>query len=132
MGKEPNFFDADAECINLATRRRNGQAVRTPVWFIMLNGVLYLRTARRFGKVKRIQNDPAVDFAPCNWDGDLSGEWRTGRASLLAEDDPMLPELDAAMDRKYGERRREMTAMMASSGEALVYIKIESNDLCRA
>ena len=117
-------FDADAECINLASHRDNGQTVRTPVWFIMMNEVLYLRTARRFGKVRRIQHNPAVSFAPCNWDGDLSGPWRSGRASLLADDDPLLPLVDAAMDRKYGERRREMTAMMASSGEALVYIKI--------
>lgn len=125
MSHKKNEFDVDAECINLGTQRLDGQIVQTPVWFVAKDDALYLRTARRFGKVKRIRNHPGVRFAPCNWDGDLCGEWRTGRAALMEDADPRLPAIDAAMDRKYGERRREMTAMMASSGEPLVYIEIE-------
>lgn len=116
---------ADAECINLASFRRDGTEVRTPVWFVLLGGALYLRTARSFGKVKRIRREPAVRFAPCTWEGDVLGSWREGRAVLLEDTDPAVGTADQAMQDKYGERRREMTAMMAERGEPLVYIRVD-------
>lgn len=122
-----DLIPTDTECINLETYRRDGRGIRTPVWFIVRDDVLYLRTARRFGKTARVKNEPAVRFAACNWDGDLSGPWYSGRAVLLEDDDPVLAAVDRAMDEKYGDRRREMTSMMAAQGEALVYIRITAS-----
>ena len=65
------------------TRRRSGAEVATPVWFVLCNDTACLRTATRFGKVKRLRNDPAVRYAPCDWDGNVSGPWLEGRAELI-------------------------------------------------
>mgnify|MGYP003379726299 CR=1 FL=1 len=56
---------ATAECINLVTRRRNGAEVATPVWFVLWNDTACLRTATRFGKVKRLgtASEREVDFS---------------------------------------------------------------------
>ena len=41
--------------LSLATFRRSGAEVRTPVWFAATGGLLYLFTARDSGKVKRLR-----------------------------------------------------------------------------
>jgi len=45
--------------ISLATFRRNGTAVETPVWFAILGGKLYVVTDGTSAKVKRISVRPS-------------------------------------------------------------------------
>ena len=66
--------------INLETFRKNGQGVRTPVWFAgePEQGVpekLYVYSTADSGKAKRIRNNPRVRVAPCDVRGKLFGEW---------------------------------------------------------
>jgi uncharacterized protein len=42
--------------IVLETLRKNGKAVRTPVWFIQSEGSIYIRTDEKSGKVKRLRS----------------------------------------------------------------------------
>ena len=100
----PSF--AGAECIKLVTRRRSGAEVATPVWFVLCNDTACLRTATRFGKVKRLGNDPAVRYAPCDWDGDVSGPWLEGRAELIPANDARATEIDRLLEQKYGDLYR--------------------------
>jgi PPOX class probable F420-dependent enzyme len=65
--------------INLATFRRNGTAVETPVWFAILGGKLYVVTDGTSAKVKRIRATQRVRFAACNVWGRVSGDWIDGR-----------------------------------------------------
>jgi PPOX class probable F420-dependent enzyme len=44
--------------ISLATFRKSGVAVHTPIWFAEENGRLYLMTSSKSGKYKRIRNNP--------------------------------------------------------------------------
>lgn len=67
--------------INLQTFRKNGQGVPTPVWFVEENGVLYVRTLARSGKVKRVRNNPHVRVAACDARGNLKGAWLEARAA---------------------------------------------------
>ena len=115
---------ATAECINLVTRRRNGAEVATPVWFVLWNDTACLRTATRFGKVKRLGNDPAVRYAPCDWDGNVSGPWLEGRAELIAATDERAAVIDRLLDEKYGERRAQMSRLMQTEGMEPVFIAI--------
>jgi len=63
----------------LETFRKNGQGVRTPVWFAASGPIspdsseviLYVYTTGNSGKVKRIRNNPRVRIAPCNMRGGL-------------------------------------------------------------
>lgn len=59
--------------IDLATVRKNGVVVHTPVWFAENNGRLYVMTSGKSGKCKRIRNNPAVKIAPATIRGTVTG-----------------------------------------------------------
>ena len=58
--------------ISLATFRKNGAAVHTPVWFAEEGGKLYVMTSDTTGKYKRIRNNSQVRIAPCTIRGKLT------------------------------------------------------------
>lgn len=87
--------------VNLATFRKTGKEVRTPVWIAPDGDRLVVYTNATSGKVKRIRNGSRVRLAPCDVRGGLRGDWVDGEARML--DDPA--ERDRALDavvRKYG------------------------------
>jgi len=59
--------------ISLATFRKNGAAVYTPIWFSEDNNKLYFMTSTKLGKYKRIRNNPLVKIAPCTIRGKIIG-----------------------------------------------------------
>ena len=73
----------DQKYISLATLRRNGQEVWTPVWFAEHAGRLYVMTRSDSGKYKRIRNHPQVRIAPCTVRGKVTGAWIEGQARIL-------------------------------------------------
>lgn len=78
---------SDARTIALETYRRNGAAVKTPVWLVLDGGSLYVRTDPRSGKAKRIRANPSVRLAPSDMRGNVKGDWSDGRASFVTGDD---------------------------------------------
>jgi len=82
---------AGKKYLNLESYRKNGGAVRTPVWFAAdpstsldsTDAKLYIYTTGDSGKVKRIRNNGSVKIAPCNARGDLQGEWVEARAEIV-------------------------------------------------
>ncbi len=91
--------------INLATYRRNGKAVETPVWFAARGGKIYVFTESRAGKVKRLRNDARIQIAPCGIRGKRKGAWIEGSARRI--DDPELVRgAYEALSGKYGWRMR--------------------------
>ena len=69
--------------ISLATFRKTGVAVRTPIWFAEDDGKLYFMTSSKLGKYKRIRNNPQVKFAPCTIRGKITGPEFSGTARIL-------------------------------------------------
>jgi len=59
--------------ISLATFRKSGVAVYTPIWFAELNGTLCLMTSSKSGKYKRVRNNPKAKIAPCTMRGKITG-----------------------------------------------------------
>jgi uncharacterized protein len=59
--------------ISLATIRKSGVAVYTPIWFAEYDGKLYFMTNSKLGKSKRIHNNPQVKIAPCTIRGKITG-----------------------------------------------------------
>lgn len=94
----------------LTTYRRDGTAVPTTVWFAEAGGRLYIQTGANSGKVRRILANPAVTVAPSTRVGEVLGEATAATARLLAADEAAVAE--AALERKYGERRRQVMAQM--------------------
>ena len=87
--------------INLATFKRNGDAVNTPVWFAARSGKLYVFTEADSWKVKRLRNDAHIRIAPCNVRGKLKDDWLEGQGRRI--DDPQIEQRAyAALLDKYG------------------------------
>lgn len=85
--------------ISLATFRKNGIAVSTPVWFAELNDKLYVQTRNDSGKYKRIRNNPNVRIALCNIRGKITGPEHSGKARILPPGESK--QAQAAVRRKY-------------------------------
>jgi hypothetical protein len=91
--------------ISLATFRRSGREVATPVWFAAGDGKIYVFSEGTAGKVKRLRNDARIRIAPCNVRGTVRGAWIDGSGRRV--DDPELVEgAYRALLRKYGWQMR--------------------------
>lgn len=87
--------------LNLETLRKNGQSVKTPVWFVQESDALYVWTQASSGKAKRVRNNRQVKIAPCKADGSLLGEWISAQAQR--DDSPAaIAFVSGLMAKKYG------------------------------
>jgi uncharacterized protein len=113
--------------LNLETYRRNGVAVRTPVWFAEHQGLLYLYTLADSGKVKRIRNNPRVRAAPSDYRGQPLAEWIDGEARLLSDSEAKAA--DSLLSRKYRMKRLfDWTSRLR--GTPRVYLALTLHDSC--
>ena len=87
--------------ISLETYRKSGQPVRTPVWFLEENGILYVHTDDRTGKVKRIRRNPKVRVAPSHFRGKPKSEYVEARAELETGSEP-VEKYRSKIYKKYG------------------------------
>ncbi|MEY2473373.1 MAG: hypothetical protein QOK28_2702 [Actinomycetota bacterium] len=67
----------------VVTYRRRGEAVPTPVWFGIGDGVIYFRSLPHNGKTKRIRATPEVRIAPCTSRGRPLGPPFVGVATIV-------------------------------------------------
>jgi uncharacterized protein len=81
----------DHKYISLETFKKNGEGVKTPVWFaadpasdLAGDGArLYIYTIGSTGKVKRVRNNGHVKIAPCTIKGDPLGDWADANAEIV-------------------------------------------------
>ena len=96
----------DQTYISLATYRKSGAEVRTPIWFASeSDAVHYCFSAGDAGKVKRIRNSPASSIAPCDMRGGLTGEWIPCQAFLVNDRDE-IEKTYRLLVQKYGWQMR--------------------------
>jgi len=82
---------AGKKYLNLETFKKNGEGVKTPVWFAADPAAnldssaakLYIYTIGESGKVKRMRNNPRVKIAPCDMRGNVLGEWVDAQAQIV-------------------------------------------------
>jgi uncharacterized protein len=77
----------DQRYISLATFRKTGVPVYTPIWFAEENGKLYFMTGTKLGKFKRIRNNVKVRIAPCTMRGKITGAEFAGTARIMKADE---------------------------------------------
>lgn len=87
--------------ISLETYRRNGEPVRTPVWFIEEDGVIYVHTVDSTGKAKRIKRNPKVRIAPSHFRGKPKADYIDARAEIATSPDT-VEKYYSRIYRKYG------------------------------
>jgi uncharacterized protein len=85
--------------LSLASFRRDGTGVATPVWFVEADGRLLVETDAGSYKVRRIRRNPQVTIAPCTATGRLCGTPVPAWAELLP--DAEVARVDRLMGCKY-------------------------------
>jgi hypothetical protein len=110
--------------LNLETLRKSGAAVKTPVWFVIEEDCLYVRTIDNSGKVKRIRKNSNVRVAVCDMRGKPNGEWENGKAVLIAGE--MDARVEKLLMKKYGLMKKLMEFRSKSQNTQYVTIQISS------
>jgi uncharacterized protein len=85
--------------ISLATFRKNGTPVYTPVWFGEDGAHLYVMTNSKTGKCKRLRNNPEVRIAPSTMRGKVTGPEFSARVRFLRPDE--FPRAQKLIKTKY-------------------------------
>jgi len=88
--------------VALETYRRNGEGVKTPVWFVEHGGKLYVWTVASSWKARRIRNNPKVRIAPCSARGQLKGSWIEGKAKANLAETEANVQVVQMLREKYG------------------------------
>jgi len=122
MGNHLDQF-LDQKYINLETYKKDGTPVRTPVWFVIDNDLIYVITRESTGKVKRLKNNHDVRIVLCSFKGEPKNEWIKGKAEKITG-----KEADTAIKlrkKKYGMSARLIGLFTSQKGNLVVYsIKI--------
>ncbi|HKQ84432.1 MAG TPA: PPOX class F420-dependent oxidoreductase [Steroidobacteraceae bacterium] len=95
------FDPTRARYVSLATFRRDGSEVRTPVWMAPAGGHHYVFSAGDAGKVKRIRVTGRVRVAECDLRGEIKSGWIDGRGRVL-QDSAEIARALQALRAKYG------------------------------
>ncbi len=109
-------FLSDGHEGTLTTLRSDGWPVALPVWYVVKDEAVYLRTRPATKKLVRIRNDPRSSFlvsSGARW-AELKAAVLTCRA-LIVEDGALQAEVLALFDEKYAAFRTAPTAMPSSS-----------------
>lgn len=88
------------EYIRLETIKKNGQVVPTPVWFVVEDDMLFVRSYANSGKVKRMKNNPHVRVTPSDALGKPHGVTIEGTAERANGDTEI--KISQRLYRKYG------------------------------
>ena len=74
---------SDERYIVLETFKKNGDSVKTPVWFVKHDDLIWIVTRELTGKVKRLRNNKNVNIAISNFSGKPKKEWSPGIAKKI-------------------------------------------------
>lgn len=75
---------AAARYLNLESYRRDGTAVRTPLWFAAdTDGTIYVYSQAEAYKVKRLRRTPRCRIAACSVRGTVTGPWLGAQATIV-------------------------------------------------
>ena len=118
MGNKLEQFSKQ-KYINLETYKRDNTSVKTPVWFVIDKGLVYIITRESTGKVKRLKNNQNVRVVPCSFKGEIKNEWVNGKAQKVtgSEADNVIK----LRKKKYGFAVRLSGLFTSQKGNLVVY-----------
>ncbi len=91
---------AAGKYMSLATFKKDGTRVATPVWLTREGDHLYVITQAEAGKAKRLRNSSRAEVAPCDMRGNVTGDVAPAEAVLL--DEQGTRKVKDLVNRKYG------------------------------
>ena len=116
---------SESRYLDLATFRKSGVAVETPVWFAEISGRYYVFSAGDAGKVKRLRNSSRSRIAPCDMRGKVLGPWQETE-SVLITDPEEIGRAHDALRRRYGWQMAltDFLSRLAGRLQTRAYIEI--------
>ena len=118
MGNQLEQF-IDQKYINLETYKKDGTPIRTPVWFVIDNDLIYIITRESTGKVKRFKNNQDVRIVPCSFKGESKNEWVKGKAEKITGEE--ADKIIKLRKKKYGMSARLIGLFTSQKGNLIVY-----------
>ena len=115
----------DQKYVNLETYKKDGTPVRTPVWFMIDDDIVYVVTREKTGKVKRLKNNQNIRIVPCSFKGKPESEWIKGIAQNITGEE--AEKAIKLRKKKYGFSARLTGLFSSQKGNPIVY-SIEFND----
>ena len=113
------FNPAIETYVNLATYRKDGREVRTPVWLAGDEGEYYVFSESKAGKVKRIRNNGKMAIAPCDMRGKLKQDiWESGTAAIVT-DAAKIEDIYRLFDAKYRWQMRLLNFIAKLNNEGV-------------
>ncbi len=110
------FDPANETYVNLATFRKDGREVRTPVWLAGDDGEYYVFSESKAGKVKRISLNGKMAIAPCDMRGKLKQDvWESGTAAIVT-DTAKIEDIYRLFDAKYRWQMRFLNFIAKLNG----------------
>jgi len=106
----------------LLTYRRDGTPVPTPVWAARAGEVLYVRSERSSGKLKRLRRDERMLIAPCTVRGKPLGAALEATARVLGGEEEAAAEY--ALATRYGRGRALFERVMDIMRVDMCYLEI--------
>ena len=123
MSKIPEQF-SEQDYINLETYKKDGTGVKTPVWFVTDQDIIYIITREKTGKVKRIKNNSKVRICPCSFSGTPKGEWVSGTATKVQGEEQT--KAISLRKKKYGIKAKLAGFLTKGKGNLIAYaIKLD-------
>ncbi|HEV8457351.1 MAG TPA: PPOX class F420-dependent oxidoreductase [Methylomirabilota bacterium] len=118
--------------MSLATFRRSGAEVQTPVWFAAADGKLYVFTAGASGKVKRLHRSSRVRIAVSDARGRVRGAWRDAAARIISET-RAIERARVALRAKYGWQMwlTDLFSRLTGRIQRRAWIEIELHETLR-
>ena len=116
MGNQLEQF-IEQKYINLETYKKDGTPIRTPVWFVIDNDLIYVITRDSTGKVKRLKHNQDVRIVSCSFKGKPKNGWVKAKAEKITGE-----EADKAI--KLRKKKYGMSARLVSlfrKGNLTVY-----------
>ena len=117
-----------AKYVSLATFRKSGVMVATPVWAAFTDGGYCIFSAGNAGKVKRLRSSSQARIAVCGPRGELKGPWHDAQARVL--DSPAdIERTLAALRRKYGVAMwvADVLARLTGRMKHRAYLRVQLN-----
>ena len=105
--------------INLETYKRDNTPIKTPVWFVIDKGLVYIITRESTGKVKRLKNNQNVRVVPCSFKGEIKNEWVNGKAQKVTGN--KADNVIKLRKKKYGFAVRLSGLFTSQKGNLVVY-----------
>ena len=113
--------------LSLATFRKSGKEVATPVWFAREEDRLFVVTGGDSGKVKRLRNSPRSRIAACDVRGNVHGDW-IDTETVIVGDSERCRHAHRLLLRKYGIQMRilDLFAWLGRRLDRRAYLEIRA------